>query len=386
MRNLNDETLMSQYIESIEKKGRFKTYKKKMAQQIENDEFQRELDAERIAEHYSGQFRRMRSIVEMNIPEPVNLFGGWLNENEISLLHSYTGAGKSWFSMAVAVSVAGGGGFIGWESEKTSTVVYIDGELGLGALKSMALKMADFVGTDKELMANNLVMFSEEDGKDSNSDERFNLCDPLIQDMVIDMFEHNGVKLAVIDNIRTLFNLDDENSAQSWSMINDFLIRLRKYCAVLVVHHDNKSGDFSGSSNASTVVNTRIQLTSVEPTHNLIGCGAVFDIEFMKVRGLRGDAHQRKTVGLHPKDGWKVRFDRATNYLRVYELALTGEYTNQQQLAEQMGTNKSTISRLLRDFDPNGEVKRLLKNAKKVDDETGYFGDMPGLDDAFEND
>lgn len=373
---------MQRHIQGIERESRRNEWVKQHALTDETHEFQRELDAERVAERFTPMFKRMKTVSKMDIPKPVPLFGGWLNENEVSLIHSYTGVGKSWFCIAIAVAVAGGGGFIGWQAEQTpSKVAYLDGELGLSDLYNMADQMTGYIGANRDCVMENLVLFHETDDGDQG-EPRFDLTNPAIQDFVIDRLIHNKVKLCVIDNVRMLFKLKDENSASEWAIINDFLVRLRKHTAVLLVHHDNKSGDFSGSGNAATVVNSRIQLTAVDSTHNLIGCGTAFDVEFMKVRGLRTGAHRSQTVGLHPVNGWQVRFDRVSEFQRVYEAVSTGEHTSQAQVADALGMTTSKLSRLLREFDPDGEIKQMLKD-NKVDgsDNTDYF-DKLMADDA----
>lgn len=76
--------------------------------------------------------------------------------------------------------------------------------------------------------------------------------------------------ILVIDNIRLAFPSLEENDAKSWVPVNEMCLALRNAgLTVILVHHANKGGDFSGSSNAITVLNTAISVSQLYDSEDL---------------------------------------------------------------------------------------------------------------------
>lgn len=76
--------------------------------------------------------------------------------------------------------------------------------------------------------------------------------------------------ILVIDNIRLAFPGMDENDAKAWVQVNEMCLALRNAgLTVILVHHANKGGDFSGSSNAITILNTAISISQLYDNEDL---------------------------------------------------------------------------------------------------------------------
>lgn len=307
-------------------------------------------------------------VAEHEFDEPVNLFGGWLHEGSATLLHGATGLGKSQFAMSVACCIAGGGSFAGWSapSGTSAKVLYLDGEMGLPKVAGMMKRVAPFVGADHDKLKENL-MFLPVPGVDQL--DGFDLEQKGYQRLIMEYMDANDIELLVVDNVRTLVKMEDENSKEGWQALSDFVTELRTFATVLILHHDNKSGDFSGSGHAPTVMDYRIQLSEANTTHALRGCACAFTVDFCKIRPLPTEAHRSRTVGLHPAKGWVVQNDRATEFNMVHDAALSGRYGTQRALAEACGLTASKLNKLLTDFDPHGEVKALLEAVKRGDEQ-----------------
>ena len=313
-------------------------------------------ESEVIADTLNGMVSTFGEMKKEDIPDPVIIFGGWLNENDACLIHAPAGVGKSWFSMSVACSIAGSGGFARWRCDDARDVYYVDGEMGARTLLDMAVTSCGAVRADVGLVDKNLHICTDR----GSDDEVMDLCDPIWQSAILDMvYGKNAV--IILDNIRTLFFLEDENSAESWGIVNSFIKRLRKIATLILIHHDKKSGGFSGSGAAETLVNTRVQLSAREDTGNLDGCGAVFGVSFEKVRSEVTAAHDYRVIGLHPSNGWVEMSDWANQFEIAVQLARTGNYSSQMALAKEMGVTRSKLSKVLRKFDSGGTVKDLLK-------------------------
>src|SRR5262249_26038112 len=75
-----------------------------------------------------------------HIPQRGVLLRPWFRQQESALLYAATGVGKSLFALSAAISVAGGGRFLGWGVDESPNpdgwrVVYVDGEMHLGDIQ-----------------------------------------------------------------------------------------------------------------------------------------------------------------------------------------------------------------------------------------------------------
>lgn len=327
-----------------------------------------------------GQLRNQEFV------EPIDLFGGWLHEGSATLLHGATGLGKSRFAMSLACCVAGGGQFAGWStpSDTGKNVLYIDGEMGFHSLRDMANQLGQAVGADLDQLTKRLQFISVPDASDKLKD--FNLGDKGFQGLVLDLIDKHDIDLVIVDNIRTLVYMDDENTKEGWQPLNDWVIKLRTFSTVILVHHDNRQGGFSGSGHASTIMDYRIQLNEHNATHALRGAGCAFTVDFEKVRRSRTVAHGTRAIGLHPTEGWLMQNDRQTEFNKVHDAAISGRYTTQRELANACGINAPKLNKLLTDYDPDGAVKTALNIAKHGEpvEPTEVDADFTALDSFFD--
>jgi len=250
--------------------------------------------------------------------------------------------------MSVAMAVAGGGSVGEWSSPKCRKVIYVDGEMSVGDIQAMAGQLQSTIkGLKKTKVGGNLHFLSA--GFDSEEPTLKNLDSSSAYYFYKDKVEEFQADLIVFDNIRTLTDMEDENSARSWSLVNHTLKKLRDLCTVVVVHHDKKTIGFSGSNNALTVLNKQIALSVPKFQEPMYDCGASFTVKFLKSRESRNDTMDEVTIGLSPTAGWKVRsMRRETRLSNSHELLClveSGEFSTQEELAEELGVSRVTVNK-----------------------------------------
>ena len=99
----------------------------------------------------------------------------------------------------------------------------------------------------------------------------------------------DGIDLLIIDNISTLCWAGSDNSAASWTSMQEWILRLRRRgIAVLLVHHSGKSGEQRGTSRREDVLDTVIGLR--RPEDYQPQQGARFEVHVEKSRAHFGDA------------------------------------------------------------------------------------------------
>lgn len=202
--------------------------------------------------YFQNNFKGMEYFLE-NKTEMKTILEGFLYETETMLFYGASGSGKSLFSYALAqhlsdASFTPDNDFMGIPCAQDLKVLYADGEMHVNSIASRveSLGSGGF----------GMTYFAAADVGRS-----INLANEVQAKHFIDAVKDGGFKLVVLDSIRTLFDLTDENNAEAWKPVNDFIMRLRSAGAgVIAIHHTTKDafkagGEviWSGSSNAVTV-------------------------------------------------------------------------------------------------------------------------------------
>ena len=77
-----------------------------------------------------------RDLMSQDIPPREYVLGEWMPKDSFGMIYAPRGLGKSWFCMALGVSIAQGQKiFLGWEVNEKHSVLYIDGEMAKVELK-----------------------------------------------------------------------------------------------------------------------------------------------------------------------------------------------------------------------------------------------------------
>src|SRR5207244_7012303 len=76
-----------------------------------------------------------------------------------------------------------------------------------------------------------------------------NITNPEVQQAIMQRCVNSGTKVLVLDNLSTLASGMKENDADSWELVNNWLLDLgRRRIAVVIVHHAGRSGEMRGTS------------------------------------------------------------------------------------------------------------------------------------------
>jgi|GEM_PF-1312511 len=226
---------------------------------------------------FGKAFCNGEELMEMKIPER-NIIFPFLPEGGSILIFGTRGIGKTFLSLSFSIAIIKGKHFIKWESpEKPLPVLYIDGELGLHAMRNRL-----FLFT-KDIPKNFYLLSREAFFRKTKKD--LNLALPEHQQIVSDFLsDHPDVKVVVVDSISRLFKGIKEDSADDWKdVIEPWLAELQQVrkIAVILIHHAGKSGDQRGTSVREDAVDTVIKLIKGTREERE---GANFIIKFTKDR------------------------------------------------------------------------------------------------------
>ena len=287
--------------------------------------------------------------IRMDLPERKDLLSPWLPEQGLAMVHAERGIGKTFFALSCAYAVATGGEFLNFKAPRARRVLYIDGEMPAPAMQERLLQLKLSQPADEVLLR---IITPDLQPKNQGS---INISDPAFQEALRLEVEH--ADLIVIDNISTLVRGGKENESESWLPVQEWALRQRAAGrSVLWVHHSGKGGQQRGTSRREDVLDTSICLK--RPPDYSPEKGAVFEVHFQKSRGFTGEDAQpleaSMEIDAQGRQVWCYRSLEASTYDRCCDLANEG--LKNQEIAMELGVNKSTVSRYVRKGKKQGDI------------------------------
>jgi hypothetical protein len=216
----------------------------------------------------------------------------WLSESSLAMVYGPRGVGKTMTLLGISLSLTTGAPFLKWPTQRTTGVLYIDGEMSVDELRTRAKVLAggrepaclDFLPS--ELVHARL-------GRDLTLTSA-----AARQEIDAALDARPAMRVLILDNASCLFPGISENDKHDWEPINAWFIRLRhRGITVILGHHAGKGGHQRGTSGREDALDTVLALT-LPPGHKPED-GCHFFLRFEKSRGLKGPA----------VEGLDVRFD-----------------------------------------------------------------------------
>ncbi len=283
----------------------------------------------------------LQELLDKPIPEPEPILSPWLRAGELGMIHANAGVGKTLVAQTLAIIAASGTSAFLTKGAGVP-VLYIDGEMSAKEFQNRSRIISESLEVDpiglplvSALVASCPI--------DELEDFPF-LDEPEGRDWVVSFVRENGIRFVVIDNIRCLARVEDENSAAAFADFNSFLSQLAALsCAVLTVHHDNRHGSYSGSTALLTPLSICLHLraTSASQANN-----ASFEVLTTKNRnGISCEFTQGFSAELTSR-GWDIETEAVSGVMEQFRRrAERFEFINQTEAAVALGKTARTISR-----------------------------------------
>jgi DNA-binding MarR family transcriptional regulator len=168
------------------------------------------------------------------------LLGDWFCEGDLGFIFAFRGVGKTWLALAIAQALSAGGKLGDWRAHECVTVLYVDGEMPPDLMRS---RCEGLDASNVNLQFLNHEILFERTGRVLNVTNRE------VQQAITQRCIATGAKVIVLDNLSTLASGMKENEADSWELVNNWLLDLRRRkIAVVIVHHAGRSGEMRGTS------------------------------------------------------------------------------------------------------------------------------------------
>lgn len=282
---------------------------------------------------------RADAFCKLQLPPREEFMGKFLVGGSLTMVAAPRGLGKSLFAMGLAVALAKGEDFIGYEVPRHRSVLYLDGEMHPKELQNRL----EFLGASSlpNLFTISLPHAGYPWGHLNELDD---------QQEVIEIIRRIKPAVVVLDNKSTLFSLKRENEAGSWEEAQQWLLLLRKMgIAVILIHHTGKNGAQRGSSMHEVILDTSImlELAADEASSNE---ETKFVMRFTKARHFFGEAAKPKLVKLSTQNKravWDFSTPQVGHEQAQEAIELHRQGWTQRKIAAQLGVGVGTVNRWL---------------------------------------
>lgn len=287
-----------------------------------------------------------------DIPNPIEyIFYPCLPTQGIAWIYAPTGVGKTLFSMTLAYTIAQGGNFLKYSCAKPRRVLYVDGEMPYNQLHSRVMQIArnqgelDFPDNFKVLTPDKILPFRMP-----------KIDDPYSQRLYIDILNKYDIEVIIFDNLSMLSTFD-ENKANEFKLIQDFLLTLRSIGkTVIVVHHSGKSGDYRGTSK---MLDSADVVISLEPVVNDVIESNVnlyvkqFKVKYKKSRCFGGK--DALSYDVFFDDG---RWSHQSNEISIEDkiIECVNAKMSQREIARELLLNQTTVHRMIKRLRVKGRL------------------------------
>lgn len=264
------------------------------------------------------------------------IFAPWLQTQGLCMIHSKTGVGKTFLAIGIAFAVAAGSKFLKWEAPKARGVLYVDGEMAGDDIKKRYEKIVVEYGF--ALPSKPLEIITPDINEDILPDIGTKAGQKLIEGQITDETE-----LLILDNISCLQRTGEENPAEGWAVMQEWLLRLRSMGkAVLLIHHSGKGGSQRGTSKREDFLNTILTLKR-NPAYEFEE-GACFEVHYEKARSVYGPEAKPFEAKLDIVAGvWTMKDLKIVTYEQVVKMMNEGY--KQADIARVLEKSAGLISR-----------------------------------------
>jgi putative DNA primase/helicase len=255
------------------------------------------------------------------------ILGDWFCEGDLGFFFGPRGAGKTWFTLGFVQAITTAGSFGDWKAPEVVKALYVDGEMPPDSMQERCEGLGAI--NDNLTILNHAILFDR-------TDRTINITNPSIQEALMTFCLDHGIKVLLLDNLSTLGVGMKENDADSWEMVNTWLLMLRKKgIAVVIIHHSGRSGQMRGTSRREDNV---FWIISIDEIRKEEESGARFTTRFTKA--------SRNTPNEIPDYEWHFKPDETTGLVKV-TFKLSHSLTVFRSVVESGVTKPSEIAKVM---------------------------------------
>ncbi len=186
-------------------------------------------------------FIKYGEVDRSRLPVTVKLISEWCYTMSTTLIYGAEKSGKSWFALLVALSLASGQNFNGYEIPEPKKVLYLSSELSLPEVVERCDKLTSSCTFSRQMdiICDNLIL----NDKDSIGRD---LSDSKVQRDIMTCAAQNMVDVIIVDNIYTGVKLTPRFWESTYKFVES---AYENGMAVILVCPANKKGELFGVKN-----------------------------------------------------------------------------------------------------------------------------------------
>jgi AAA domain-containing protein len=228
----------------------------------------------------SAKYRLHIVTPELIVPAREWLIDGLFPERGIVFVGGHPKAGKTWLSLALAISIATGNDFLGRRVRTTGSVLYLLGEDDLGDTLERIDSLLAGHRLDRRALERRITL----------SDASISLESRVDQEWLLQYAKEEKPALVVFDPLARFLSNAEENSATEMRPITNWLRKLQREtsAALSIVHHTDKAArglrgtsDLRALSEATLILGKKGDRSPVELEVRRGRCPDPFDIELV---------------------------------------------------------------------------------------------------------
>ena len=285
--------------------------------------------------------------VGLNVPPRRYVFSPFLPVGGLAEIYARTGVGKTTFALALSIAAATGTDFFSWQVKRSWNVLYVDGEMSTQEMQERLNVTSTHFGRPANGLTNLRLICRD----------RLQLGIPDIGSTLgQSWFDDDAAWADVIflDNLSCLWWSGRENDADAWSVIQQWLLKLKaRGKSIIMLHHSGKNGSSRGTSRRHDILDTVIRLE--RPPSYTESEGAKFEVHFDKTRSFAGP--KAEPIGMiYQSDGTQADWSnfRITNEREVEVAKLLQGGMKQKDVADQLQISQGQVSKLSARAKSNG--------------------------------
>jgi putative DNA primase/helicase len=265
------------------------------------------------------------------------------------MIHAPRGEGKTYFALSVGKALAGCHDLLGWTCSNYGRVLFVDGELPGAALQQRLGRFQRSPPGAFHILGRDAFLLRKKMIPDLGAPEGRQELDRIIEKCKPD--------LVILDSLSTLVRSGIENDAESWSEVQQWLLKHRwAGRTMLLVHHEGKSsGRQRGTSKREDVLDTVISLR--KNAEESTTTESVFDLTFTKARDFYGEAADPMRLRLAVEEGqliWRHEKIRDVQRERVREMMDAG--MKGKDIAKELDLTPGRVSQIVKEIKLEGNV------------------------------
>ncbi|MBA3816177.1 MAG: AAA family ATPase [Parachlamydiaceae bacterium] len=290
-------------------------------------------------------------LLSRDFPPRKLILDPWLSERGLAMIYAPRGIGKTFLSLSIAYAIACGESILRWKADEARKVLHIDGEMPAVAMQER-LKAISKSFAKKPPDPFYLRIVSHEFQLEGIHDIGSQQGQRDINDFM------GEADLVILDNLSTLVRSGNENEADSWVQIQEWILQLRKLDkAVLLIHHAGKNGAQRGTSKREDILDAVLALK--KPKNCSSNDGARFEVHFEKSRGFCREAADPFEACLITNskgslDGNYKKIDG--RYLEVVVSLYKDGMTKQRDLKKETGMSLGKVNGLIKQAKVEGLI------------------------------